>query len=273
MCEGPALEVVHPGVSAAEARYVLFDFDGTLSLIRAGWMELMVSMMLEVLNEGDRSSSEAALRPVVESFILRLTGRETIYQMMELAEEVRRRGGVPLDPQIYKERFLARLRDLTGHRIEELRNGCCEPDRYLVPGARRLLEALKARNLTLYLASGTDDAALKQEAELLDIARYFDGRIYGALEDERSFSKQVVVRQIAGLPGARGCHLLAFGDGAVEIEEVRRVGGLAVGVATDEPECRTVDERKRRQLMAAGADFIIGNYLNTDALVDALFQP
>ena len=33
-----------PGIS-----HVLFDFDGTLSLIRQGWPEVMVSMFTEVL--------------------------------------------------------------------------------------------------------------------------------------------------------------------------------------------------------------------------------
>jgi 3-oxoacyl-[acyl-carrier protein] reductase len=38
-----------PGASAREARVVLFDFDGTLSLIRSGWVETMVPMMVEIL--------------------------------------------------------------------------------------------------------------------------------------------------------------------------------------------------------------------------------
>jgi phosphoglycolate phosphatase len=39
------------------------------------------------------------------------------------------------------------------------------------------------------------------------------------------------------------------------------VGGTAVGVATDEPECLAVDVKKRAWLAAAGADYIIPNYL------------
>ena len=43
------MESLRPGVSAARARVALFDFDGTISLIRAGWMDVMVPMMMEIL--------------------------------------------------------------------------------------------------------------------------------------------------------------------------------------------------------------------------------
>ena len=43
------IEQLRPGVSAKNARVVLFDFDGTISLIRAGWMDVMVPMMVDIL--------------------------------------------------------------------------------------------------------------------------------------------------------------------------------------------------------------------------------
>jgi phosphoglycolate phosphatase-like HAD superfamily hydrolase len=135
-----------------------------------------------------------------------------------------------------------------------------------------LLETLAERGLSMYLASGTDEVFLKEEAALLDIARYFDGGVYGALDDYRSFSKRILVQRILTLPGVRGSQLLGFGDGYVEIEEVRRVGGITVGVATDEPECLVVDEWKRQRLIGAGADYIIPNYLQHQTLIEMLFQ-
>ncbi len=63
-----------------------------------------------------------------------------------------------------------------------------------------------------------------------------------------------------------------FGDGYVEIENVKEVGGTAVGVATAEPECDRVDEWKRQRLVGAGADFIIPNFLCHDWLMAALFD-
>ena len=71
---------------------VLFDFDGSLSLIRTGWFETMVPMMVETLAELNTGESQAELRRVVEEFVFRLTGQDTVYQMIALAEEIRRLG-------------------------------------------------------------------------------------------------------------------------------------------------------------------------------------
>jgi phosphoglycolate phosphatase len=265
------LEPIHPTVSAAEARVVLFDFDGSLSLIRTGWMQVMVPMMVEILAELHSGETEDRLRAEVEEFVWRLTGEETIYQMIELARQVALRGGTPLDPLLYKKRYLDRLSDVIRCRLEELRRGECPPDKYLVPGSRALLESLRERGLRLYLASGTDEVYMKEEAKLLDVARYFDGGVYGALDDYRSFSKRILVQRILGLPGMEGTQLAGFGDGFVEIEEVKRVGGVAIGVATDEPRCEKVDPWKRRRLIGAGADYIIPNYLCSDTLLARVF--
>ena len=61
----------------------------------------------------------------------------------------------------------------------------------------------------------------------------------------------------------RGEELLGFGDGFVEIEEVRRAGGVAVAVASDETNRRGVHAWKRERLIRAGADIVIGDYRET----------
>jgi phosphoglycolate phosphatase-like HAD superfamily hydrolase len=262
-------EAIRPAPPRALPRAALFDFDGTLSLIRSGWMQVMIPMMVEVLSELRTGESEDQLRGVIEGFVWRLTGRETIYQMIALADEVTLRGGSPLHPLEYKKRYLDRLWPVIRHRVEDLRAGRCPPDQYLVPGSRHLLETLRAHAVQLYLASGTDEPFVKEEARLLDIDRYFEGHIYGALDDPESFSKRLIVQRILQGPEMHGEHLLAFGDGYVEIEEVKQVGGIAVGAATDEPECLKVDEWKRQRLIGAGADYIVPNYLDP-ALLKAL---
>ena len=265
------VETIH-AASAANAQVAIFDFDGTLSLIRTGWMQVMVPMMVEVLGELHTGESEEQLRAVIEDFVWRLTGRETIYQMIALADEVKKRGGTPLDPLAYKRRYLDRLHNVIADRLGELRARRCSRDKYLVPGARALLEALQARGLKLYLASGTDEIYMKEEADLLDVSRYFDGGVYGALDDPDAFSKRLLVQKILKLPGVEGSRILAFGDGYVEIEEVKQVGGVTVGAATDEPECQKPDEWKRQRLIGAGADYIVANYLPTDELLGTLFS-
>lgn len=265
------LEIVRPEANAAGARVVLFDFDGTLSLIRAGWVDVMTPMMVEELVALKTGESEADLTAVVQEFVGRLTGKQTIYQMMALVDAIEERGGRAKDPLAYKHEYLDRLMVKIKDRREGLRAGKIHPDELTVPGGRRLLEALEARGMTMYLASGTDEVYMKEEAELLDVAKYFDGNIFGALDDYKSFSKKILIEKIIRESEFAGREFLGFGDGFVEVENVKEVGGVAVGVATDEPDCVDVDPVKRERLIGVGADWIVPNYNAHDELMAALF--
>ena len=68
----------------------------------------------------------------------------------------------------------------------------------------------------------------------------------------------------------RGDELLSFGDGVVETEEVRRVGGTAVAVASD-LETGTLSRWKRDRLVPAGADVVIPDYRRHEELLSWLF--
>jgi hypothetical protein len=68
-----------------------------------------------------------------------------------------------------------------------------------------------------------------------------------------------------------GEELLGFGDGFVEIEEIKRAGGVAVAVASDEVERSGVNDWKRQRLLRAGADIVIGDYRRQAELLDYLF--
>ncbi len=140
-----------------------------------------------------------------------------------------------------------------------------------MPGSHALLEALQARGVTLYLASGTDLKYVRREAELLGVAPYFGPHIYGALDDYQSFSKQMIIDRIIREEGLRGEELLGFGDGFVEIEEVRKAGGVAVAVASDEVARRGVNAWKRDRLVRAGADIVVPEYRRHEALLAWLF--
>jgi phosphoglycolate phosphatase-like HAD superfamily hydrolase len=266
-----SLECLRPGANAAHVRVVLFDFDGTVSLIRSGWVQVMVPMMVEILLDLKTGETEAELRAIVEDYVGQLTGRQTMYQMIEFARQIELRRGAPLDPLQYKRMYYERLNGLIQDRIEGLRSGAVSPESYLVPGARRLLEALYARGLRMYLASGTDQAYMREEARLLDVGRYFDGGVFGALDDYKSFSKKILIERLIASSDFRGDQFLGFGDGYVEIENIKQVGGVAVGVATDEPHCARVDQTKRRRLAGVGADWIVPNYNCYEELMAALF--
>jgi phosphoglycolate phosphatase-like HAD superfamily hydrolase len=265
------IELLRTDLPRGRFHSVLFDFDGTLSLIREGWPEIMVPMMAEILRETGTRETDAELRGHVEETVMRLTGRQTIYQMIQLAEEVRRRGGKPREPLEYKhqyhDRLMARIRD----RLAALESGQARADEWTVPGSHDLLRNLHDRGVVLYLASGTDIAFVRREAELLQVASYFGPRIYGALDEYHKFSKKMIIDQILSENQLRGEELLAFGDGFVEIEEVRKVGGVAVGVASDEARRQGIDASKRKRLIEAGADIIIGDYRRQDELLRWLF--
>jgi phosphoglycolate phosphatase len=248
--------------------HVLFDFDGTLSLIRQGWPEVMVPMFVEMLPPR-RGESEADRRALMYDDIMQLNGKQTVYQMIQLAERIRERGGEPREPLWYKKEYLRRLGERIETRLAGLRSGAIPKDDFLVFGSRALLENLRARNLPLYLASGTDEVFVKREAELLDVAKYFDGRIYGAVDDYKNFSKKMVIERILRENSISGQKLLAFGDGYVEIENTKEVGGLAVAVASDEANNGSgkMDAWKRNRLLGVGADVVIPDYRDGDALL------
>ena len=63
------VEIIRPGASSPDAQIALFDFDGTLSLIRTGWIDVMVPMMVEILAELKTGETEDQLRSVVEDYV------------------------------------------------------------------------------------------------------------------------------------------------------------------------------------------------------------
>jgi phosphoglycolate phosphatase len=265
------IELINPDIQRGHVRFALFDFDGTISLIREGWQGVMIPMMVEVLLDTPHHESEAELMQVVTEFVTRLTGKQTIYQMLQLAEEVGKRGGTPRDALDYKHEYLQRLWRRIGDRVADLRAGRKPPEDFIVPGSFDLLAALRERDVTCYLASGTDRPYVLDEAGVLGLPRYFGDHIYGALDDYRNFSKRMVIERILRENNLAGAELVAFGDGFVEIEDTKAVGGIAVGVASNEATRQGIDTWKRSRLIQAGADLIIPDFREHERLTDYLF--
>jgi phosphoglycolate phosphatase len=268
---GTHIEVVNRHIERGCIRFALFDFDGTISLIREGWQGVMIPMMVEVLLETPGHEGEVELMRIVTDFVTRLTGKQTIYQMIQLAEEVRKRGGTALDPLEYKREYLQRLWARIEDRVAGLKSGRRLPDDLMVPGARDMLQALRARGVTCYLASGTDRPYVLDEAQALGMPPYFGDHIYGALDDYQNFSKRMVIAHILHENHLTGPELLAFGDGFVEIEDIKAVGGIAVGVASNEATRQGIDPWKRERLIQAGADLIIPDFREHEALTAYLW--
>lgn len=270
----PSAELPAPLVPRPDVSHVLFDFDGTLSLIRQGWPEVMVGMFVEMLPRLS-SDTDESLAQLVTDDIMRLNGKQTIYQMLQLAERVRERGGVPREPLLYKHEYLRRLDAKIARRIAGIADGSIERDAFLVYAARPLLDALHARGLTLYLASGTDEFAVRREAELLGVLDDFGPHVYGAQDDYAKFSKKMIIDKILTENQISGERLLSFGDGYVEIQNTREVGGFAVAMATDEAAngSGNIDAWKRERLLGVGADVVLPDYRDAVALLDCLLGP
>lgn len=278
VCQGTVLEgsqriiVLNPNIQRRRIKCALFDFDGTLSLLRAGWQDVMVTMMVEILLELKTCETEEELKTLVRDFVDRLTGKQTIYQMIRLCEEIRERGGIPKDPLGYKREYHERLWRVIRDRVEGVKSGRIPKDQMLAPSSRQLLENLKARGVTLYLASGTDTEYVLDEAEALDIAKYFDGGIFGAIDEWEKFDKDILIRRILAEHNLSGPEFVAFGDGFVEIEETKKIGGIAIGVALDEFNPGNWNEWKRNRLTEAGADLLIPDYSEWQILLEFLFD-
>ena len=263
-------ELTNLRVQTGSYQTVLFDFDGTISLIRQGWREIMIPMMVEILSDLGTDESPQDLTEQVTEFVDLLTGQQTIYQMIRLCEEIRIRGGNTLDPLDYKTLYHNRLLEHINDRISKLESGETHPDEWLVAGTVDLLQNLQNLGLELYLASGTDIKYVKREAELLGVSPFFGDFIFGALDEYKNFSKAMVIQDILKSRKIRGEGLLGFGDGYVEIENVKSVGGTAIGVASDEEKREGVDAWKRDRLLQAGADIIIPEYREQASLVSFL---
>jgi phosphoglycolate phosphatase-like HAD superfamily hydrolase len=267
---GGPIEIVRPEFPRGGFRAAIFDFDGTLSLLRRNWQDTMIPMMVDVLAAAGANEPRDQLYQHVEEFVMRLNGRQTIYQMIQLCEEVRQRGGVPLEPLEYKRQYHQLLWVHVSRRVADVRNGRTPRESMMVPGAESLLRELCRRGLKLYLASGTDLSYVRDELQVLGLDPYFGPRVYGALDDYKKFSKEMVIEQIIRDTGVSGGQLLGLGDGFVEIEEVKKAGGLAVGVASNEETRVGINAWKRNRLIRAGADIIIGDYRDQDRLLELI---
>ncbi len=270
---GTSIELIGEQPARGLPRHALFDFDGTLSLIREGWPEVMIPLMVEVLRATDTGESAEQLRGITETYVMELNGKQTIYQMMRLANEVSRRGGRPENPLAYKAEYNRRLLERIEARRELLRSGS-DPGELLVPGSLSMLECLKEHDVKMHLASGTDEPFVKKEAALLGLTPYFGEHIYGAQDDHRAFSKAKVIERILEENGIGGGSLIGFGDGYVEIQNIRATGGLAVAVASDEARrSGRPDVWKRNRLIGAGAHVVIPDFQEAVQLAAFLFEP
>ena len=270
--DGTSIEI-HNEVQTGNIHHAVFDFDGTISLIRDGWQNVMVPMMVDFLKtETTSSETHKALEAIVVEFVDRLTGKQTIYQMIQLTEEVEKRGGKPKEPLTYKDEYNNRLLPIVDKRITDLADGKLSAETLRVHKSLEFLKSLHDMGVQCYLASGTDVEFVRNEAELLGVSQFFNGGIHGALREYKKFSKAMVIQKILTDFGLSGTELLIIGDGYVEIENAKAVGAIAVGVASIEDNIYNMNADKRERLIRAGADIIIPDFRDGRKLISYLFN-
>ena len=263
------IEIVKPW-SGYNIKYALFDFDGTVSLIRQGWQEIMIPYFTEVLEETGTKESHEEILTAVRDFVDLLTGKQTIFQCMRLDEEVIKRGGPHRAPIAYKNEYLRRLGLRIADRKEALANGTLPQDAWRVPGCAAFIEKLQEKGIKCYLASGTDEEDVLYEAKLLGLDKAFAGGIHGAHADMTECSKELVIRDMINRESIHPNELVSFGDGYVEVLLVAELGGLTIGAATEEEKRCGINEWKRNRLIKAGANAIIPDFTDSDEIISLI---
>jgi phosphoglycolate phosphatase len=251
----------------------VFDFDGTLSWLRHGWPQLMCDVFLPHYPMRPEES-EAEVRRVLVSEILSTNGQPSIVQMEKFVQRLRVRQAPVPSPRELLHQYQDRLDQIIAERSEMILRQGARADDFVVFGARTMLNLLHQSGIKLIILSGTLESRVKQEADLLDLTRYFGGRIYGSPLAPARFSKRAILDRILVEEDLQGRDLICFGDGPVEIFHARELGGLAVALASDEVEngSSRMDPLKRAQLIDAGAHVIIADFRDATALMYTLFH-
>jgi phosphoglycolate phosphatase len=232
----------------------------------------MLELFCEVIGERageDRIATRAALL----DDILSLNGKPSIHQMNLCAQRICERGDKPPEPEALLHEYQNRLDKVIVERSGKILRDVATPDEFVIYGARDFLQMLQKRGCVLIILSGTNESRVKEEADLLGLTRYFGRHIYGSTPDPAQSSKQSVIRRLLAEEKISGKHLLSFGDGPIEIQATKELGGLAVGVASDEQNNGSgkIHAVKRKQLLAAGADVVIPDYRDANALLECVF--
>jgi phosphoglycolate phosphatase len=254
----PSVELLNSRMLRGPFKVAVFDFDGTLSLIREGWSGIMANLGMDVLREQNLPLVQGVFERL-ELGMLMLSGKPSLVQMQKLAVDVAERGGQAPDPDMLLQEFLRRLYAVTDGRKARLHSGEDAPEVWAVPGSHDLLEYLKGQGVRLILASGTDRSFVHSEAELLGVKRYFGSEIYAPDDNSANFSKRDVFEKLLA-EGIRGDEIISFGDGYAETVEAKRVSAAVIGLATHEAGNSGINAVKRGMLLELGADAVLSDY-------------
>lgn len=266
---GTEIEIINRRKDKPAIIHAIFDHDGTISTLREGWETIMAPMMVNaILGDKSRTADDILYRKVcrrVDEYIDKTTGIQTLVQMKGLVALVREFGCVEedriLDEFGYKQIYNEELMKMVSTRVAKLSRGELSVDDLTLKGAVAFLKIMYDKGIKLYLASGTDEEDVRNEAAVLGYANLFEGRIYGSVGDiSKEAKKMVLDRILDSLQESGPGGVATFGDGPVEIRETHKRHGITVGVASSELRRFGLNEKKRERLIKAGADIIVPDF-------------
>ena len=277
--EDTEIEIVNKWREKSEITHAIFDHDGTISTLREGWELIMAPMMIRaILGDRYHEADEALYHKVhtrVQEFIDKTTGIQTLVQMKGLLDLIREFGCVPEDQMLdefgYKQIYNNELLRMVKEREKKLIRGELSLEDFTLKNAVPLVKKLYEAGVKLYLASGTDEEDLKNEAQILGYDYLFEGGIYGAVGDVTIEAKKIVLDRILDAIGtSEKGKVVAFGDGPVEIRETHKRNGITVGIASNEIKRYGLNLSKRTRLIKAGADVIVPDFSQLPQLLELL---
>jgi phosphoglycolate phosphatase-like HAD superfamily hydrolase len=263
------IEIIREWKEKLNIRYAIFDHDGTISTLREGWELIMAPMMVKAILGDKYKDAGTDLYSKVEErvneYIDKTTGIQTLVQMKGLLDIIREFGYVPekdmLDEFGYKKIYNDELLEMVRARERKFANGELSIDDLTIKNAIPFVKKLYEAGVRLYLASGTDENDVREEARTLGYDHLFEGGIFGAVGDVTIEAKKIVLNRIMEkIGGDASAQVVTFGDGPVEIRETRKRGGLTVGLATNELRRYELNPKKRARLIKAGADVVIPDF-------------
>ncbi len=260
------IEIINSPTAAPHLAAI--DFDGTMSLIRIGWQQVMHGVMQAALLPHYPDS--ARLDSEIYTYIAHSTGQPSIIQMAWVDEQVILYGGPTRGAQAYLDLFSHAMRDRIDQKIASIHDDA-SADALMVPGAREFLQLLAYNNVRIALVSGTEHIHLLRESAALRIDHFFDAGIHGPGPHNPGFTKGDAMAALIDTYQVAPARFLSVGDGPVEIMAGKSLAGYSLAVASHEAS-GGLDDDKRRHLIAAGADAVVANLRDIHAFNTLLFS-
>jgi len=171
----------------------------------------------------------------------------------------------------YKKIYNDELIGIVREREKKLKNNELSREDFMVKNILPFIEFLVDRGIVLYLASGTDEEDVRDEAYALGYGHFFGEKIFGAdITIEGDAKKRVLDKILDNIGESSVDSIVTFGDGPVEIRETQKKRGITVGVASNEIRRFGLNEKKRERLIKAGEDIIIPDFSQSSVLLSLL---